>query len=425
MPIVNLTIPKPYAQQQAFLDQRKRYNAACWGRRAGKTSMSPQLMCETLLGRRNSGGGKLGWFWPNYKVVEPFWNYYVELFYKVTTDKDESDHYLKLKTGGVLEAWSFGVGGVMARSRDYDRAIIEECRENPNLKSRWEMEIRPTLIDHTGDAYFFSTPNGDDDFKTLFDLGDGGVDPEWNSNRMPTWDNPYLPRAERERVKYQAEVIQDPVARQEYGAEFVSTADAFVSPNWVDACAQPNDWWQPLDPYTPICVGIDVGLKNDCFAICGWGRDVITRKYKCAFSRIFHPEELSSGPGIVSFAKPKEYLRHVSRDYHILEFAYDPHQAQGMADDLRQEGLQQFVEYPQGTKRTLGDSLLYTLVRDALLEFKLHDSDHAEMAQHIKNANAKIEGEDKRRMVKRTDMLKIDAGISTSMALWSLQSYNV
>jgi hypothetical protein len=32
--------------------------------------------------------------------------------------------------------------------------------------------------------------------------------------------------------------------------------------------------------------------------------------------------------------------------------------------------------------------------------------DCKEMAQHIKNANAKIEGEDKRRLVKRNDALE-------------------
>jgi hypothetical protein len=48
-----------------------------------------------------------------------------------------------------------------------------------------------------------------------------------------------------------------------------------------------------------------------------------------------------------------------------------------------------------------------------------------ELAQHIKNANSKIEAGDKRRLVKRNDKMKIDAAVSTSMALFALQSYNV
>jgi hypothetical protein len=200
----------------------------------------------------------------------------------------------------------------------------------------------------------------------------------------------------------------------------------FVPAAWVDACILNADHWQPLDPYTPICVGIDVGAKNDLFAITGWGRDMQSRKYKPAFVKIFHPEDLTSGgAGKVNFDKPKEFLRQVARNYHILNFAYDPYQAWGLADDLTQEGIGYFEEFPQGQKRVMADSLLYTLIRDMQIELYMHDQAHMELAQHIKNADAKIEGEDKRRLVKRTDSLKIDGAVSTAMAIRSLQDFNV
>jgi hypothetical protein len=73
----------------------------------------------------------------------------------------------------------------------------------------------------------------------------------------------------------------------------------------------------------------------------------------------------------------------------------------------------------------VADSLFYTLIRDSQIELYMHDQAHMELAQHIKNADAKIEGEDKRRLVKRTDSLKIDSAVSSSMAIMALQSYNV
>jgi hypothetical protein len=78
-------------------------------------------------------------------------------------------------------------------------------------------------------------------------------------------------------------------------------------------------------------VGIDVGTKNDLFSLTGWGRSqaeydqlgnmIKGRKYKPAFAKIFHPEDLTSGNGKVTFDKPKEFLRQVARNYHILNFS--------------------------------------------------------------------------------------------------------
>jgi hypothetical protein len=96
-----------------------------------------------------------------------------------------------------------------------------------------------------------------------------------------------------------------------------------------------------------------------------------------------------------------------------------------LADDLTQEGIGYFEEFPQGQKRVMADSLLYTLIRDMQIELYMHDQAHMELAQHIKNADAKIEGEDKRRLVKRTDTLKIDSAVSSAMSIFALQSYNV
>lgn len=367
-------------------------------------------------------GYPIGWFAPTYKVLDDAWLYLAATLEPLIKVKNKSAYFIELITGGKIEFWSMD-SGLVARSRKYKKVAIDEAAQIGNLIYRWEHEIRPTLVDYEGGAWFGSTPDGINDFQDVFNYQDS--DPEWKSWQMPSWTNTFLPLKEREEMQHKAEVLMDPAARQEYGAEFIDGSEGFVPAAWVDACALNNDWWKPLDPYTPICVGIDVGTKNDLFAITGWGRDSQTRKYKPAFVKIFHPEDLTTGGGIVNFNKPKDFLRQVARNYHVLTFAYDPYQCAGMADDLYQEGLGMFEEFTQGQKRTLADSLLYTLIRDRELEWNLYDEDAREMAQHIKNANAKIEGEDKRRLVKRNDGLKIDSAVSSSMAIFAIQSFNV
>jgi hypothetical protein len=415
-----IDIPALYEKQQYVRDNARRNNCLAWGRRSGKTTFGSDLVIETVIDQRQP----LGWFAPDFKILDPVWNYYVKLFAPLTIDKDETKRYLELQGGGIFECWSMQ-SGIVARSRKYKRAIVDEAAFVQDLKKRLEYEVMPTLIDLTGDLWMFSSTNGEDDFKSFYDLGASGNDPDWFSNQVKTWENPFLPKKERDRVYRLAEIDRDPMARQEYGAEFLAGQANFVSAAWVDACSLNADHWQPLDPYAPICVGIDVGAKNDLFAITGWGRDMQSRKYKPAFVKIFHPEDLTTGNGKVNFDKPKEFLRQVARNYHILNFAYDPYQAWGLADDLTQEGIGYFEEFPQGQKRVMADSLLYTLIRDMQIELYMHDQAHMELAQHIKNADAKIEGEDKRRLVKRTDTLKIDSAVSSAMSIFALQSYNV
>lgn len=425
-----IDIPALYSKQQYVRDNAERYNVLAWGRRSGKTTFGSDLVIETVLDQRQP----LGWFAPDFKILDPVWNYYVKLFAPLTIDKDETKRYLELQGGGIFECWSMQ-SGIVARSRKYKRAIVDEAAFVGDLKKRLEYEVMPTLIDLTGDLWLFSSTNGDDEFKIYFDMGQNPNEPEWFSNRVMTWENPFLPKKERDRVYKLAEEDQDPMAMQEYGAGFLSGADNFVPPAWVDALTLNADWWKPLDPRTSICVGIDVAGKNDLFSIKGWGRSpaeyddkgnlLKPKKYKPMFAKFFYPEELRGGNGGVDFSKPKQFLRDVARNYSVLCFAYDPYQAWGLADDLWKEGIGIFEEFPQGQKRVLSDSLFYTLIRDREIEMSLHSEEHKELAQHIKNANAKIEGEDKRRLVKRTDSLKIDGAVSSSMAIFSLQAYGI
>lgn len=416
--VLRLRIPRPHAGQRQMINQGIRFNVLACGRRYGKTYVMGDRLLKPML-----NGYPVGWFAPTYKVLDDAWRYFKKVLAPLITKKDETDYYIELITGGKIEFWSMDKGGIVARSRKYKEVALDECGQIQDLERRFEYEIRPTLIDYQGGAWFGGTPNGITDFKKYFEKEKS--DPEWKSWQKPSWENPLLPLKEREEMKHRALVLQDPVARQEYGAEFLDGDQGFVPSGWVDALTLNADWWKPLDPRSPICVGIDVGAKNDLFSITGWGRDTVTRKYKPMFAKLFHPEELTGPGGGVSFDGPKQYLRDVSRSYQVLTFAYDPYQAWGLADDLWKEGIGIFEDFPQGQKRVLSDSLFYTLIRDREIEMNLHSEEHKELAQHIKNANAKIEGEDKRRLVKRTDSLKIDGAVSSSMAIFSLQAYGI
>lgn len=191
---IEIVLPSLYPAQQRVKQHSRRYNVLCWGRRAGKTTYGADRVVEVAVAQ----GQPYGWFAPNYKILDPVWEYFKTLFDPITVAKDEQRHFIKLVTGGSLECWSMD-SGIVARSRKYKKVSIDEAAFTPNLLSRWEKEIEPTLVDYAGSADFYSTPDGHNDFETLFNYAP--TKPDWASFRVPSWENPHLPQEERERVR--------------------------------------------------------------------------------------------------------------------------------------------------------------------------------------------------------------------------------
>src|SRR5215471_20179562 len=109
-----------------------------------------------------------------------------------------------------------------ARGRAYARIVIDEAASVRKLLYAWQQVIRPMLTDFAGDAWFISTPNGFDDFWTLWRRGQAGDDsykPEWKSWRRPSSENPHIPRDDLSQAQRDLPSV---VWRQEYLAEFLA-----------------------------------------------------------------------------------------------------------------------------------------------------------------------------------------------------------
>jgi hypothetical protein len=396
---IKIILPALYPAQQTVKEHARRYNVLCWGRRAGKTTYGADRVVRISV----VNGGQFGWFAPNYKVLNPVWDYFKELFAPLTIDKDEQGHLLKLITGGSLECWSMD-SGLVARSRKYHGTAVDEAAFTPNLLRRWEKEIAPTLVDYRGTADFYSTPDGHNDFETLFN--NSLTNSDWASFKVPSWENPFLPEDERERVRYLAEVVGDPVARQEYGAEFMDAVDVFVPADWWDMCFDYN--LPALTEYDPLYIALDAGVSSDCFALVA-----VSKSYNQFFVRHAQIWQPPKG-GKIDFSQPEQVLRDLIQTNRVARIVYDPYQLHDMATRLDKEGLGYFEPLQQGQPRLIADKFLQDIIR----EKRLHHSNQPDLSQHVKNANAKLAG-DKLRIVKRTESLKIDAAVALSMACYS------
>lgn len=186
-----------------------------FGRRWGKSLIGENILIKPAL-----HGAPVGWFSPTYKMLAEAWREVKSTVAPVVQRRSEQDKRLELYGGGSIEFWSLDNPDV-ARGRKYGLIVVDEAAMVPNLMYVWDAVLRPTLVDMTGGAWFFSTPKGRNGFWQLWQRGQDEQEPEWQSWRGPTSENPYIPAGEVEAMRRS---MPERIFRQEIEAEFLDDA---------------------------------------------------------------------------------------------------------------------------------------------------------------------------------------------------------
>lgn len=247
-----ITLNEPHVNQQKVLDEAKRFNVLCCGRRFGKSALAVNLLSEIAI-----GGQPAGYFTPTYKLLDGTYQECLAALEPIVKRKNEHQ-FLELITGGRIEFWSLE-NELAGRSRKYKRAVVDEAAFTKNLWSRWTESIRPTLTDLKGDGYFLSTPKGKNDFYKLFMRGKTG-EANWNSWQMSTYMNPYIDPSEIDDAKSDLPAL---AFSQEYMAEFNdNVANPFGLP-FIQQCVF------PISVEPAVCFGVDLAKSFDYTVITG------------------------------------------------------------------------------------------------------------------------------------------------------------
>jgi len=253
---VRVFLPKPHAAQQEVIDNATRFNVLAWGRRAGKSVLEIDRVCETAL-----HGFPAGWFAPSYKLLAEAWRALVFALRPVASRTNESEHRIELVTGGVVEAWSLDSPDP-ARGRKYKRIVIDEAALVQRFEEAWNAAIRPTLADLQGDAWFGSTPKGRNYFWQLYQRGLDSSQSEWRSWQMPTRANPYIPAIEIEAARLS---MPERFFLQEFEAMFIEDAGEVFRKVLEAATATPQEEANPMHQYV---FGVDWGKTADFTVVC-------------------------------------------------------------------------------------------------------------------------------------------------------------
>jgi hypothetical protein len=185
------------------------------GRRWGKTSIIVYLLIPAITRE-----WKVGIWFPTYKDLFKIWRAVLVSFADVITDKDETTKHIDLLNGGEIEFWSMH-NPDLGRGNSYHRAIIDEAAIARHLDIAWKDTIRPTLTDYSGDAFFFSTPQGRANYFYLLE-DSMKSEPDWAFFHFTSYDNPFLEESEIDSAKNQ---LDDISFQQEYLAEYVDLND--------------------------------------------------------------------------------------------------------------------------------------------------------------------------------------------------------
>jgi len=255
---VEVRLSRRHPGQQRVHDHPARFKVVMCGRRFGKTALGIREVCDDAL-----AGHPVGWFAPTYKYVLEVWRELLQRLGPVVSRSNDQERRIELVTGGVIEMWTLD-GPDPGLGRKYKRVVIDEAGIVPDLLLIWQQAIRPTLVDLSGHALFLETPRGRrHGFVTLFNRGMTD-DPDWQSFRASTLDNPYVPPEE---VAMARKELPPEVFAQEF--EGIPTDDG-ANPFGLDAVrraiAPPAP---PAERTDPVVYGVDLARSLDFTVVVG------------------------------------------------------------------------------------------------------------------------------------------------------------
>ncbi len=216
-------LPQPQLHQRQFLDFDALYKVICAGRQMGKTMAcavaciyghGPTLEDGTPKYKGAVFGKVIWWTTKDFPTARKIWRDLKKFLKRWggKLDINETDWRIDFPGGGAVEVKSAATsvrkesGGL--RGDTIDGLVLDEAAFCP--ESTWASECEPMLGIKQGWAIFISSPNGQNWFYNLWELGNPknplrpetlstddtttGVyrDPEWRSWQLPTSANPYM-----------------------------------------------------------------------------------------------------------------------------------------------------------------------------------------------------------------------------------------
>jgi phage FluMu gp28-like protein len=248
---VEVTLKKPHSAQQAVLNSAARFRVMMCGRRFGKSLISQDISIDRGINKEF-----VAYITPTYQLGKIFFQEVIKCLPPEIYRKNEADLVINFITGGSIRFFT-GERLDAMRGLKFHLVIIDEASYIPNLQDGWNNSIRPTLTDYKGKAIFLSTPKGRNFFYSLYMKTD---EPEWESFKFTTYDNPHIDPSEIDAAREQ---LPNSVFEQEYMANPMENAANPFGSEHINKCTKELSN-QPTEYY-----GIDLAKSVDWTVIIG------------------------------------------------------------------------------------------------------------------------------------------------------------
>lgn len=247
---LQIKLPKPHQAQKAVLDSDARFRVMMCGRRFGKSLISQNVSIESALHKQS-----VAYITPTYQLGKTFFKEICKQLPDKIFKKNETDLMVNFVTGGSIRFFT-GERLDALRGLKFHLVIIDEASFISNLEEGWNNSIRPTLTDYKGKAIFLSTPRGKNYFYSLFMRGG---EPDWESFKFSTYDNPFIDPSEIDAAKAQLPSV---VFKQEYMADPMENAANPFGSEFIQACTRSTSG-------VAAYYGIDLAKSVDWSVIIG------------------------------------------------------------------------------------------------------------------------------------------------------------
>ena len=254
MQTIGLRLHNPHPAQKQVLDCDSRFIVMMAGRRFGKSLISQTISIDTAVNKK-----RVAYITPTYQLGKIFFKEIVDLLPPEIYTKNESDLVINFITGGSIRFFT-GERLDNLRGLKFHLAVIDEASFIPNLEDGWLNSIRPTLTDYKGRAIFLSTPRGKNYFYSLFSK----AEPDWQSFKFTTYDNPYIDPQEIDDARRQ---LPEVVFEQEYMANPAENAANPFGTQFIRNCIH------PVTTMPVVAFGIDLAKSVDWTVIVGLDQD--------------------------------------------------------------------------------------------------------------------------------------------------------
>lgn len=251
---VAVKLHRPHKAQQAVLDSAARFRVMMCGRRFGKSLISQNISIDSGINKK-----LVAYITPTYQLGKIFFQEIIKILPTGIYSKNETDLVINFITGGSIRFFT-GERLDAMRGLKFHLVIVDEASYIPNLQDGWNNSIRPTLTDFKGKAIFLSTPKGRNFFYSLYIKHD---EPEWQSFKFTTYDNPHIDPTEIDAAREQ---LPHSVFEQEYMANPMENAANPFGSEHINRCTR------ELSTAPTEYFGIDLAKSVDWTVIIGMDR---------------------------------------------------------------------------------------------------------------------------------------------------------